>query len=128
MNDDRRRLDDILTAIGDAALIVERGRTDFDQDPLAVRAAKNVVTEIGEACRALSNATTGAIPEVPWRAIAGMRDRTIHRYPEVDLDVLWDTLVQDLPELEQQIRRHLDLTWVNAAPERFAQRATGRST
>lgn len=33
-------------------------------------------------------------------------DRTIHRYPEVDLDVLWDTLVYDLPELERQIRDH----------------------
>ena len=108
MNDDRRRLDDILTAIGDAALIVERGRTEFDNDPLAVRAAKNVVTEIGEASKALSNATTNALPEVPWRAIAGMRDRTIHRYPEVDIDVLWDTLVYDLPQLEQQIRNHLD--------------------
>ncbi len=46
--------------------------------------------------------------DVPWRAIAGMRDRTIHRYPEVDLDVLWDTLEFDLPELVEQIRVHLD--------------------
>ena len=98
----------MLTAIGDAALIVERGRTEFDQDPLTVRAAKNVVTEIGEASKAISSATTDALSEVPWRAIAGMRDRTIHRYPEVDLDVLWDTLVYDLPQLEHQIRSHLD--------------------
>lgn len=41
-------------------------------------------------------------------AIAGMRDRTIHRYPDVDLDVLWDTLEHDLPQLAHQIRRHLD--------------------
>ena len=75
---------------------------------MAVRAAKNIVTEIGEASKALSPATTDALPQVPWRAIAGMRDRTIHRYPEVDLDVLWDTIVYDLPQLEQQIRTHLD--------------------
>lgn len=108
MNDDDRRLADILAAVADAGLIVERGRAAFDADPLVVRAAKNIVTEIGEATKALSPATTDAIPEVPWRAIAGMRDRTIHRYPEVDLDVLWDTLKFDLPELAQQIRVHVD--------------------
>ena len=107
MNDDRRRLDDILDAIADAGLIGERGREAFDADPLVVRAAKNIVTEIGEATKALGAETTDAIPEVPWRAIAGMRDRTIHRYPEVDLDVLWDTVLHDLPELAVRIRRHL---------------------
>lgn len=108
MTDDRRRLDDILAAIADAGLIAGRGRAAFDGDPLAVRAAKNIVTEIGEAAKTLSPETTDAMPEVPWRAITGMRDRTIHRYPDVDLDVLWGTLVHDLPELEQQIRAHLD--------------------
>jgi len=108
VNDDRRRLADILAAVADAGLIVEHEREAFDADPLAVRAAKNIVTEIGEATKSLSPATTDAIAEVPWRAIAGMRDRTIHRYPEVDLDVLWDTLAFDLPELADQIRKHLD--------------------
>lgn len=108
MNDDRRRLADILAAVADATLIVEHGREAFEGDPLAVRAAKNIVAEIGEATTALSPDTTDAIAEVPWRAIAGMRDRTIHRYPEVDLDVLWDTLAFDLPELADQIRQHLD--------------------
>jgi uncharacterized protein with HEPN domain len=89
-------------------LIADRGRNAFDAGPLVIRAAKNIVAEIGEATKALSPATTDAIDEVPWRAIAGMRDRTIHRYPEVDLDVLWDTIVHDLPELGQRIRQHLD--------------------
>ena len=110
MNDDRRRLDDILVAVADAQLIAERGQAAFDADPLAIRAAKNIVTEIGEATKALGPSTTEAIPEVPWRAIAGMRDRTIHRYPEVDLDVLWGTIVHDLPELGERIRHHLDGT------------------
>lgn len=54
MNDDRRRLGDIAEAIADAGLIVARGRAAFDADPLTVRAAKNIVTEIGEATKALS--------------------------------------------------------------------------
>lgn len=107
MNDDARRLADILSAIEDSTLIVRRGRAAFDADPLTVRAAKNVVTEIGEATKALSTATTSRIPDVPWRSIAGMRDRTIHRYPDVDLDVLWDTLAHDLPDLARRIRAYL---------------------
>lgn len=108
MNDDRRRLDHILAATDDAESIVRQGRTAFDADPLVVRAAKNIVTEIGEATKALSATTTDAITGVPWRAIAGMRDRTIHRYPDVDLDVLWNTLAHDLPALARRIRAHLD--------------------
>lgn len=110
MNDDRQRLDDIVAAAGDAALIARRGRAAFDADPLIVRAAKNTVTEIGEATKALSSDTTDAIADVPWRALAGMRDRTVHRYPEVDLDVLWDTMEHDLPHLERPIRQYLDGT------------------
>jgi len=66
------------------------------------------VTEIGEATKALTTATTSAIADVPWRAIATMRDRKIHRYPEVDLDVMWDTMEHDLPQLARRIREHLD--------------------
>ena len=108
MNDDNRRLPDIVAAVDDAALIVRRGRAAFDADPLAVRAANNIVTEIGEAAKALSTETTDAIADVPWRAIAGMRDRTIHRYPEVDLDVLVGHGRARLAVLVEQIRRHLD--------------------
>jgi uncharacterized protein with HEPN domain len=108
VNDDERRLADILVAVEDASSITERGRSAFDADPLAIRAAKNIVTEIGEASKALGGSTVDAMPDIPWRAIAGMRDRTIHRYPEVDLDLLWDTLELDLPRLGRRIRQHLD--------------------
>jgi hypothetical protein len=47
VNDDRRRLDDILVAVADARRIAERGRDAFDADPLVIRAAKNIVAEIG---------------------------------------------------------------------------------
>jgi uncharacterized protein with HEPN domain len=104
---DHQRLHDIVAAVDDAKVIIERGRAAFDADPLTVRAAKNIVTEIGEATKALTTATTSAISDVPWRAIAGMRDRTIHRHPEVDLDVMWDTMEHDLPQLARRIREHL---------------------
>lgn len=106
MSRDHQRLDDILRAIDDAELIVTRGRSALDADPLTIRAAKNIVTEIGEATKALSTDVEDSIADVPWRSIAGMRDRTIHRYPEVDIDVLRDTLASDLPDLENAIRSY----------------------
>jgi hypothetical protein len=54
VNDDRQRLLDIVAATHDAATIVANGRAAFDDDPLTIRAAKNIVTEIGEAAKALS--------------------------------------------------------------------------
>lgn len=63
MNDDRRRLDGIVAATGDADLVVQRGRAAFDADPLVVRAAKNIVTEIGEATQG-ARARRGRCPNL----------------------------------------------------------------
>lgn len=46
-------------------------------------------------------------PEVPWKKIYAMRNRLSHGYIEVNLDVVWDTVRQSLPELEQHTRRVL---------------------
>lgn len=103
MTDPRQRVQDILAAADDAALIVQRGRSAFDGDPLLIRSAKNIVTEVGEAAK-LVGPFRDQIPDVPWKQLAGMRDRTVHRYPEVDLDILWDTLTVDLPEIATALR------------------------
>ena len=74
-------------------------------DPISIRAAKNIVAEVGEAAKRLDDATTAAIPAVPWRAVKGMRDKVVHDYPEMDLDVLWDTLVHGMPDLGAAVAR-----------------------
>lgn len=43
-------------------------------------------------------------PEVPWRQIIGMRNRVVHGYFEVDLDILWDVVTLDVPRLAERIR------------------------
>jgi uncharacterized protein with HEPN domain len=98
-------LRDILAATRDAALLVEQGHQHFVSDPISIRAAKNIVAEVGEAAERLDDRTTAAIPSVPWRAVKGRRDKVVHDYPETDLDVLWDTLVHGMPDLGAAVAR-----------------------
>ncbi|MHB0971955.1 MAG: HepT-like ribonuclease domain-containing protein [Thermoanaerobaculia bacterium] len=62
---------------------------------------------IGEASKALADSVRSSAPEIPWREIAGMRDRLIHRYHDVDLQLVWSTVVRDLPPLEKAVERLL---------------------
>jgi uncharacterized protein with HEPN domain len=54
---------------------------------------------IGEAVRRLSRDFRESYPEMPWSLIAGMRDKLIHSYDQVDLDEVWGTVEKDVPEL-----------------------------
>ncbi len=58
---------------------------------------------IGEAAKKLSDGTRAAYPDVQWKDITGMRDKLIHDYFGVDLAAVWDTLVNDLPLLKEQL-------------------------
>lgn len=60
---------------------------------------------IGEAVKRLSPALIAAQPTVPWREIAGTRDRLIHGYFTVDLDAVWGMVEQDLPTSRAQVQR-----------------------
>jgi len=61
---------------------------------------------IGELAKRVSESTRKAIA-VPWREIAGFRDRAIHDYYRIDLQVAWDTIALDLDPLETALREYL---------------------
>lgn len=63
---------------------------------------------IGEASKGLSSEVTKANPKVPWSKMAGMRDRMIHQYFRIDLDVVWKTVNDDIPRLKEQIEPIFD--------------------
>lgn len=62
-------------------------------------ALTQLVEIVGEAANRISQTTQQRHPEIPWVQIIGMRNRLIHGYDVIDLDVLWDTITDDLPPL-----------------------------
>jgi uncharacterized protein with HEPN domain len=59
---------------------------------------------IGEAARMISEPTKLSRPEIEWTTIAGMRNRIVHEYFRVDFEILWDTIQEDIPKLNEQLR------------------------
>lgn len=62
---------------------------------------------IGEASRKLPTHERSMIPGVPWKSMAGMRDRLIHDYAGVNLDIVWQVISEELPRLVREIEPRL---------------------
>ena len=67
----------------------------------------HLVEIVGEAAGRVSPATRAHLPDFPWSGMIGMRNRIIHGYDTVDIPVVWDTIVHDLPELVLMIENQL---------------------
>ncbi len=74
-------------------------RSALDHDEMLRLALTKLVEIVGEAAKQVSTETRQAYPDVPWSAAAKMRDRLIHHYFDINLDILWTTVTVDLPEL-----------------------------
>ena len=95
----------ILSAITDIECFTAEGKVAFMADRKTQSAVLRQLEIIGEAVKNLSPATTASAPTVPWRAIAGTRDRLIHAYFNVSLDAVWSMVEQDLAALRAEVGR-----------------------
>lgn len=88
---DPKYLLDMLLAARDAeSVTVDLSRDQFKQNRTAQLAAAHALQIIGEAAGRVSQQTQELHPEIPWRQIIGMRNRLVHDYGRIDLDIIWD--------------------------------------
>ena len=80
-----------------------RTREDLHKDRMLVLSLVKDVEIIGEAAGKVSAQTQARHAEIPWAHIQGMRNRLIHAYFDVNLDVVWSTVTNDLPPLVEAL-------------------------
>lgn len=103
MRDDKERLQDILDSINHIEKYAVKGFEAFSQDELIQVWFLHHLQIIGEAARSLSQNLTDKYPEVPWGEIIGLRNVLVHNYFEIDQEVTWGIVENDLPPLRKQV-------------------------
>lgn len=103
MKDDRVYLLHIRDAINRILSYTAEGKEAFFTDTRTQDAVIRNLEVIGEATKNLSVTVKESSPGVPWKTIAGMRDKMIHEYFGVNLQVVWEVVERHLPEFGRQI-------------------------
>ncbi len=83
-------------------------RATFNAEPMVQDAVIRQPEIIGEASRQLPDEFRNQYDTVPWHAIIGVHNRIAHDYLNVDLDIVWEVVQYDLPDLREHIREILD--------------------
>lgn len=78
-------------------------RPDLERDEKLMHAVVRLIEIVGEAAKNVSDATRASCTGIPWRAIAGTRDRLAHGYFDVDLDIIWQIARHDLPDVLDEV-------------------------
>ncbi len=101
-------IEDILDGMNKAdVLIEEMSYSQFESDFRTNFAVVRALEIIGEAVKRLPEELCQKYPNIPWKGKAGMRDRIIHGYDNVDLRIVWDVVKQDIPKIKPQISKIL---------------------
>lgn len=104
-------LNDILESIADVReFTAGMTRESFANDKKTIKAVVRCLEVIGEAASKLPNNIRDMYPEMSWVEIVGMRNRLIHEYFGVDLDILWQTVEEDLEPLDKTVKKIIEET------------------
>ncbi len=109
MRPDEIQLRHMLDATREAlAFTSDKTRSDLDSNRMLSLALIHLLEIIGEAANGVSNNFRESLPEIPWNFIIKMRNRLIHGYFDVDLDIVWQTISTDLPALLKQLENAIE--------------------
>ena len=98
-------LDDILTSIERLKEYTKNlSKEDFSKDQKTIDAVVRNIEILGEAARNIPEDFKEEYPKVPWSKMISMRNKVIHEYSGIDLDILWQTIEDDLQGLEDQLK------------------------
>lgn len=101
-------LEDIVDAMEKAEYILhDVGYDKFEDDFIINFAVVRALEIIGEATKRLPTAFREAYPDIPWKAMAGMRDRMIHGYDDINLQIVWDSVKHEIPRIKPLIQQIL---------------------
>ena len=105
--EDHIRIQHMMDACASVArFLAGRQRADLDQDEMLCFALTRAIEIIGEAASRVSPEARSALPQVPWKEVTAMRNRLVHAYFDIDLDILWRTATQAVPELLDKLAPH----------------------
>ncbi len=102
--DYRDYLDDIINAIKDVEDFTKgMSYEDFCTDRKTLLAVFKCITDIGEAAKRIPKSFRSKYNNIPWKEMAGMRDKLTHEYDQIDTTIVWKTVEQNLPLLKIMI-------------------------
>jgi uncharacterized protein with HEPN domain len=103
---DEVRLRHMLDAAKEAVSFAEgRTRASLEKDRIFELALVKAIEIIGEAAAQLTQERRDSLPQIPWANVIGMRNRLIHAYFDINRDILWKTITDDLPPLIRELDR-----------------------
>jgi uncharacterized protein with HEPN domain len=96
----------MLDAAKEARSFIEKkSRSSLDSDRQLELALVKSIEIIGEAANKITNECREELPQIPWANIIGMRNRLIHAYFDINRDILWTTVNDDLPALIAELEK-----------------------
>jgi uncharacterized protein with HEPN domain len=126
--DDHTRLRHMRDAVREAIeMATGQRREDLDTDRKLCLSLVHLLETIGEAAKGVSPEYRHEHPDLPWKKIAGMRDRLVHGYFEVNLDIVWRTVTEDLPPIRRKRGHAFRIPGTSFCPP-VGDHARGRTT